>query len=79
MAPNTAENAGEVFAPYKTKQKEVGIKFDLGAFAHTLSVYEIKRPGSYTDPVTNVFRSAASSATGAWNGACSARPCAACA
>ena len=55
MAPNTAENAGEVFAPYKTKQKEVGIKFDLGAFAHTLSVYEIKRPGSYTDPVTNVF------------------------
>ena len=55
MAPNTAENAGEVFAPYKTKQKEVGIKFDLGAFAHTLSVYEIKRPSSYTDPVTNVF------------------------
>lgn len=55
MAPNTAENAGEVFAPYKTKQKEVGIKFDLGAFAHTLSVYEIKRPGSYTDPVTNIF------------------------
>ena len=55
MAPNTAENAGEVFAPYKTKQKEVGIKFDLGEFAHTVSLYEIKRPSSYTDPVTNVF------------------------
>ncbi|MGE3865006.1 MAG: TonB-dependent receptor, partial [Burkholderiaceae bacterium] len=55
MAPNTAENAGEVFAPYKTKQKEVGVKFDLGEFAHTLSVYEIERPSSYTDPVTNVF------------------------
>lgn len=55
MAPNTAANAGEVFAPYKTKQKEVGVKFDLGEFVHTLSVYEIKRPSSYTDPVTNVF------------------------
>ncbi|MCR4158364.1 TonB-dependent siderophore receptor [Kerstersia gyiorum] len=55
MAPNTAANAGEVFAPYKTKQREVGIKFDLGEFAHTVSVYEIKRPSSYTDPVTNVF------------------------
>lgn len=55
MAPNTAENAGEVFAPYKAKQKEVGIKFDLGEFAHTVSLYEIKRPSSYTDPVTNVF------------------------
>jgi iron complex outermembrane receptor protein len=55
MAPNTAENAGEVFAPYKTRQKEIGIKFDLGEFAHTVSLYEIKRPSSYTDPVTNVF------------------------
>lgn len=54
-APNTAENAGEIFAPYKTKQKEIGLKFDLGEFAHTLSVYEIKRPSSYTDPATNVF------------------------
>lgn len=55
MAPNTAANAGEVFAPYKTKQKEVGVKFDLGEFAHTVSVYEIERPSSYTDPVSNVF------------------------
>ncbi|WP_321347970.1 TonB-dependent siderophore receptor [Halopseudomonas oceani] len=55
IAPNTADNAGEVFAPYKTKQREVGIKFDLGEFAHTLGVYEIERPSSYTDPTTNVF------------------------
>ena len=55
MSPNSAENAGEIFAPYKTKQKEAGVKFDLGTFAHTLSVYEIKRPSSYTDPVTNIF------------------------
>jgi len=55
VAPMTAANAGEVFAPYKSKQKEVGIKFDLGEFAHTLSLFEITRPSSYTDPVTNVF------------------------
>jgi iron complex outermembrane receptor protein len=54
-APTTAENAGEVFAPYKTKQKEMGVKLDLGEFTHTLSVYEIKRPSSYTDPVTNIY------------------------
>ncbi|MGO3356046.1 MAG: TonB-dependent receptor [Oceanisphaera sp.] len=54
-APSTASNAGETFKPYKTKQKEVGLKFDLGEFAHTLSFYEITRPSSYTDPVTNVF------------------------
>lgn len=54
-APITAANAGEVFAPYKSKQKEIGIKFDLGNFAQTLSLFEIQRPNSYTDPATNVF------------------------
>lgn len=54
-APMTAVNAGEVFAPYKTKQKEVGVKLDLGEFAHTVSLFEITRPSSYTDPVTNIF------------------------
>lgn len=54
-APMTAANAGDVFAPFRTKQKELGLKLDLGTFAHTFSVYEIKRPSSYTDPVTNIF------------------------
>ncbi|MEN5388378.1 TonB-dependent siderophore receptor [[Pseudomonas] hibiscicola] len=54
-APMTAANAGDVFAPFRTKQKELGVKLDLGTFAHTFSVYEIKRPSSYTDPVTNIF------------------------
>ncbi|MGE8547194.1 MAG: TonB-dependent siderophore receptor [Alcaligenes sp.] len=54
-APVTAANAGEVFAPFKTRQKEVGLKLDLGEFAHTLSLYEIKRPSSYTDPYSNLF------------------------
>ncbi len=54
-APATAANAGELFPPYKTKQKEVGLKVDLGEFTHTFSVFEIQRPSSYTDPVSNVF------------------------
>ncbi|WP_035824096.1 TonB-dependent receptor [Janthinobacterium sp. RA13] len=54
-APLTAANSGEVFAPYKSKQAELGVKVDLGEFAHTVSLYEIKRPGSYVDPVSNLF------------------------
>lgn len=55
VAPMTAANSGEVFAPFKSKQKEIGLKLDLGSFTNTLAVYEIERPSSYTDPVSNVF------------------------
>ena len=54
-APMTAANAGDVFAPYKSKQKEVGVKVDLGDFTHTISLYQIERPNSYTDPDTSIF------------------------
>ncbi len=32
------------FAPYKTKQKEIGVKWNAGTFTHTASVFEITRP-----------------------------------
>ena len=54
-APRAAENAGEIFSPYKTKQKEIGIKIDSSEFIHTVSLYEIEKPNSYTDSVTNIF------------------------
>ncbi|MDE8603625.1 TonB-dependent siderophore receptor [Marinomonas sp. RSW2] len=54
-APTSANNSGEIFSPYKTKQKEIGVKLDLGDFSHTVSVYEIERPSSYTDSNTNIF------------------------
>ncbi|GGY03599.1 TonB-dependent receptor [Paludibacterium paludis] len=54
-APVTAANAGELFSPYKTRQKEIGLKVDSGEFTHTVSLFQIRRPGSFTDPVTNVF------------------------
>jgi iron complex outermembrane receptor protein len=44
-----------VFPPYKTKQQEVGLKMDLNGFATTLSLFQIKRPSAYTDPVTSVY------------------------
>lgn len=54
-APALSDNAGEIFAPYKTKQKEIGLKFDHGSFTHNLAIYEIERPSSYTDSETNVY------------------------
>ncbi len=55
IAPVGSSNAGEIFAPYKTRQHELGIKVDLGTLAATLSAYQIRLPNSYLDAVTNVF------------------------
>lgn len=48
-APTTATNSNEVFAPFKTKQTEVGIKLDKGGFATTLSLFRIEQPSYITD------------------------------
>lgn len=48
-------NAGETFAPQKSKQNEVGVKVDWGRLTTQAAFYQIKKPGSVTDPVTNVF------------------------
>jgi iron complex outermembrane receptor protein len=44
IAPATASNSGEVFAPYKTKQKEVGVKVDALGMITTLAAFEITKP-----------------------------------
>lgn len=50
IAPDTAAggvwvvNAGEVFAPYKSKQNEIGVKFDHGRLTTTMSVFQIEKP-----------------------------------
>jgi len=54
-APSRAVNAGEVFAPYKTKQKEAGVKVDHGSFMSTVALFEISQPSGITDPTTLVF------------------------
>lgn len=40
----TAANYNQVFAPYKSRQIETGVKWDAGTIANTLSFYEIERP-----------------------------------
>lgn len=54
-APAGAANAGEVFAPAKAKQIELGTKYDFGRFATTFSVFQIERPSSFLDPATLRF------------------------
>ncbi len=54
-APATAANANEVMAPFKTKQYEVGAKYDFGNFAATAALFQISRPSFYTDPVSNIY------------------------
>ena len=44
IAPATATNAGEVFAPYKAKQKEIGAKLEWNRMVTSLSLFEIAKP-----------------------------------
>ncbi len=44
VAPSNAANAGEVFAPYVSKQHEVGVKLDYGTFMSTLALFQIQKP-----------------------------------
>ncbi len=54
-APSTAANANEVLAPFKSKQYELGAKYDFGNFAATAALFQIARPSLYTDPATNIY------------------------
>lgn len=54
-APNTAANAGQVFPPFRSKQKEIGVKLDRGRLGATVAVFEIRQPSSFTNPATNLF------------------------
>nr|WP_286914979.1 MULTISPECIES: TonB-dependent siderophore receptor [unclassified Pseudomonas] len=44
IAPGTAANAGETFAPYESKQHEIGVKYELGTFMTTLALFQIEKP-----------------------------------
>ncbi len=48
-------NAGETFAPQKSKQHEVGVKVDWGRITTQAALYQIKKPSAFTDPVTNIY------------------------
>lgn len=51
----SAANYGEQFAPYTSKQLEAGVKWDLGDFTHTLSVFQIEKPSMMLDTASNRY------------------------
>lgn len=54
IAPGTAANAGETFAPYESKQHEIGVKYEHGTFMTTLALFQIEKPSGETG-AGNVF------------------------
>lgn len=48
VAPSTASNAGEVLAPYRSRQGELGVKIDHGALTTTASIFQITKPSGQT-------------------------------
>jgi iron complex outermembrane recepter protein len=44
IAPPIASNAGQAFAPFKTKQVEAGVKADFGNVMATLAAFRITKP-----------------------------------
>ncbi|MCV6905402.1 MAG: TonB-dependent receptor [Achromobacter xylosoxidans] len=52
VTDTTATNFGQVFAPYKTEQKEVGVKWNAGTFTNTLAVFQIDKPMLVTEGTT---------------------------
>ena len=49
----TFANAGHVFAPFKTKQSEVGVKWQQDHLTQTVSLFDIAKPSIITDAATN--------------------------
>ncbi|PAK78043.1 TonB-dependent receptor [Acetobacter fabarum] len=48
-------NSGEIFAPYKSTQYEVGVKADLKKFILTFDVFQITQPSTVTNVNTNTM------------------------
>jgi iron complex outermembrane receptor protein len=54
-APTTAANAGQVFAPYTSKQNEIGVKVDRGSVGGGIALYEIEQPSAITNSATRIY------------------------
>ncbi|AOZ10145.1 TonB-dependent receptor [Cupriavidus malaysiensis] len=55
VTDTAARNFGQMFAPYKTRQMEAGVKWDSGRLTQTLSVYQITRPSLVQDLATRTY------------------------
>nr|WP_315393512.1 TonB-dependent siderophore receptor [uncultured Duganella sp.] len=55
VAGSTAVNVGTIFAPYKSRQKEVGIKYDAGRFGANAALFTTTQPQGVLNPSTRIF------------------------
>ncbi|ATJ89472.1 ferrichrome receptor [Acetobacter senegalensis] len=55
VVASTYANSGQIFAPYKSTQYEVGVKADLKKFIVTFDVFQISQPSTVTDVNTNTM------------------------
>ena len=53
-APSTATNRGEMLAPYVSKQKEVGVKFDAGRVGGSVALFSTTKPRAFLN-TANLF------------------------
>lgn len=68
VTDSSASNYGEVFAPFRTKQREIGVKWDAGSFTNTLSAFSITKPSLSTNSTTHVATQAEQTNDGVeWN------------
>ncbi|GAB3457273.1 TonB-dependent siderophore receptor [Insolitispirillum peregrinum] len=68
VTDSSASNYGQVFAPHRTKQKELGVKWDAGKITNTLSAFHITKPSLSTNWTTHVVSEAEQTNKGLeWN------------
>ncbi|EBS6880997.1 TonB-dependent siderophore receptor [Salmonella enterica] len=56
VAPGSAQNAGQVMRPYRSRQYEVGIKYDEAGIQSSLALFQITKPSGAIDS-NNTFNS----------------------
>jgi iron complex outermembrane receptor protein len=54
VAPNNAANFGEQLAPVRSKQYEVGAKYDNGKYGASIAAFQIENPQAFTNSA-NIF------------------------
>lgn len=50
IAPATATNGGEIFAPVVNTQREIGVKYDGETFGLAAALFQIEEPSGFTAP-----------------------------
>jgi iron complex outermembrane receptor protein len=55
VAGTTAVNVGQIFAPYTSRQREVGVKYDGGRFGANVALFSTSQPQGVLNPATKVF------------------------